>query len=543
MSEDTAGRAGSVGSVGTQARAAAGHTHDGPAQPALEHLPEYPGIALSADFLAALPELAIEWRAAVAPDPQVLMLNDALARELGLNPAELRAAAGAEFLVGRALAEGSRPVAQLYAGHQFGGYSPLLGDGRALLLGELRDRSGAVRDLHLKGSGPTPPARGDGFAAVGPMLREYLVSEAMHALGIPTTRALAVTATGRSIWRDDFRRDNRLPGAVLARVAASHLRVGSFQLARARRDAGLLQRLVRFAIHRHAPQLAASTTPALELLREVVRRQAELVAAWMLVGFVHGVMNTDNMTISGETIDYGPCAFLDAYDPQAVFSSIDHEGRYAFANQRPIAKWNLARFAESLLPAIVAEGGSALPGGGEPAGGGDDAALEVAVATASAALAEFDAHFDAAWIAGMRAKLGLADAAADDVAVAELARDLLQHLRDTRADHTGSFRALAAVAAGSPGPADAEFAPPADWLSRWLAYAPDAAAMNRVNPIYIPRNHLLDAALEAATDGDLAPFERLLNLVTHPFDEQPGADAYALPAPPGAGRFVTYCGT
>lgn len=557
-----------------------------------EPLPVFGGATLSADFVEALPELALEWRAAEVPDPHVLVLNDDLARELQLDPGDLRSESGAQFLVGRALAAGSRPAAQLYAGHQFGGYSPLLGDGRALLLGEIHHLDGTLRDLHLKGSGRTPPARGDGLAAVGPMLREYLVSEAMHALGIPTTRALAVTATGRRVLRDDFLHDNLLPGAVLTRVAASHLRVGTFQYARATRNADLLRRLVRFAIHRHAPHLELSETPALDLLREVVRRQAELVASWTLVGFVHGVMNTDNMTISGETIDYGPCAFIDAYDPGAVFSSIDHEGRYAFANQRAVAKWNLARFAESLLPMLISECGSGVAAGAadsEP----DAAAQDAAIEAATGALAEFDGIFDAAWVAGMRAKLGLAGApgapresgassadgahtapgfhgvlATTDKVVAELARDLLKHMRDTGADYTGTFRELARIAeaerlqraavdhgssrATSPDLAvdmmavEPRLTFPEQWIARWLVLGPDPDAMNRVNPIYIPRNHLLDAALEAATDGDLAPFAALLEHVTHPYDELPGGGEgaqYANPAPPGAGRFITYCGT
>ncbi|MGK0721991.1 protein adenylyltransferase SelO [Leucobacter sp. W1478] len=523
-------------------------------EPQLEELPVFRGAALSAGFVAELPELALEWRAALAPDPQLLVLNDGLVRELRLDPDELRSTQGVNFLVGRALAPGSRPAAQLYSGHQFGSYSPVLGDGRALLLGEIHHEDGTLRDLHLKGSGRTPPARGDGFAAVGPMLREYLVSEAMHALGIPTTRALAVTATGRPVWRDDFRRNNQLPGAVLTRVAASHLRVGTFQYARATRNADLLQRLVGFAIHRHEPHLEGSEIPARELLREVTKRQASLVASWMLVGFVHGVMNTDNMTISGETIDYGPCAFIDAYDPQAVFSSIDHEGRYAFGNQRAVAKWNLARFAEALLPALIDGCGSE----------------ESAVAEANAVLAEFDVQFDAAWREGMRAKLGLTEArGVGDETVNQLASELLQHLQQARADYTGSFRALASVAASAQAeepsvvdhrtahgevtrrpsrgalPASAEPATqfPVEWVARWLALGPDAEAMNRINPIYIPRNHLVDAALEAATDGELGAFAALLEHVTHPYDERPGGAEYASPAPRSAGRFVTYCGT
>ena len=508
------------------------HAHDDPpaAAPAEERepLPVFDGAELRAEFVTALPELAVEWQAAPAPRPEVLALNEPLAHDLGLDRARLRDEDGVAFLVGRGLARGSRPAAQLYAGHQFGSYSPMLGDGRALLLGELRGPDGRLVDLHLKGSGRTPPARGDGFAAVGPMLREYLVSEAMHALGIPTTRALAVVATGRGVWRDDFRRDNRLPGAVLARVASSHLRVGTFQLARATRDAELLRRLLRFAIDRHAPQLAGSGAPARELLATVVERQAKLVAAWALVGFVHGVMNTDNMTISGETIDFGPCAFLDTFDPNAVFSSIDHEGRYRFANQPAIAKWNLARFAETLLPLIDAELG------------GDETATpsDAAVATATEALAEFDEHFDRAWTAGMRRKLGLEASTASREEVAELAREFLTHLQATGADYTASFRDLAGAAREGAVAAVA----PAGWIARWRALGPDPAAMNRENPLYLPRNRALDAALEAATDGDLGPFRDLLAFVTSPYEERPGGEALARPEPAGD-RFVTYCGT
>ena len=292
--------------------------------------------------------MAISWKAETAPAPELLVLNESLAAELGLDPSYLQSDDGVRLLVGNSLPADANPVAQAYAGHQFGGYSPRLGDGRALLLGEVTLRDGSVRDLHLKGSGRTPFARGgDGLAAVGPMLREYVVSEGMHALGIPTTRSLAVVATGTPV-----RRETVLPGAVLARVASSHLRVGSFQFARAGGDVALLRRLVDHAIARHHPEAATSENPALALFDAVVAAQASLVAQWMLVGFIHGVMNTDNMTISGETIDYGPCAFMDSYDPATVYSSIDTGGRYAFGNQPIVAEWNLARLAESLLPLL-----------------------------------------------------------------------------------------------------------------------------------------------------------------------------------------------
>lgn len=349
-------------------------------------------ISLDDSFARALPELSAPWQAMRPEDPAILALNDRLARELGLDPAVLRTESGVRFLLGNELPEGASPVAQAYAGHQFGGYSPRLGDGRALLLGEITDVSGRARDLHLKGSGPTPFARADGFAAVGPMLREYLMGEAMHALGIPTTRALAVIGTGRLIAREQSL--DLLPGAVLVRVASTHLRVGSFQYARALGfgESGSvepLRRLADFAIARHYPRLAESDDPYLGLLETVIAAQARLVASWMLVGFVHGVMNTDNMTISGETIDYGPCAFIDAYDPGAVFSSIDRGGRYAYGRQPAIALWNLTRFAEALLPLL-----------------GED--IEAAKASAEGALGGYEGQYNEAWVAGMRAKLGLA---------------------------------------------------------------------------------------------------------------------------------------
>ena len=305
-----------------------------------------PTVTLDGCFARELPELAVSWVAAEVAEPRLLVLNEALATELGLDPASLRVSDGLRLLVGNVLPEAATPVAQAYAGHQFGWYAPRLGDGRALLLGEVVDSAGRVRDLHLKGSGRTPFARGgDGLAAVGPMLREYVVSEAMHALGIPTTRSLAVVATGRPVHRETV-----LPGAVLARVASSHLRVGSFQYARATGDVDLVRRLADHAITRHHAGAADAVNPYLALFDAVVAAQASLVARWMLVGFVHGVMNTDNMTISGETIDYGPCAFMEAFDPATVYSSIDEGGRYSYRNQPVVAEWNLARLAETLLP-------------------------------------------------------------------------------------------------------------------------------------------------------------------------------------------------
>ena len=471
-------------------------------------------IRLDDRFARELPELAVAWQAAQAPDPRLLVLNEPLAVELGLDPDWLRSPDGLRLLVGEAVPDGAKPVAQAYAGHQFGGFVPRLGDGRALLLGELVTPDGRRRDLHLKGSGRTPFARGgDGLAAVGPMLREHVVSEAMHALGIPTTRSLAVVATGRQV-----RRETMLPGAVLARVAASHLRVGSFQYARATGDLDVLRRLADHAMVRHHP----SAGSPLGLFEAVVAAQASLVAQWMLVGFVHGVMNTDNTTISGETIDYGPCAFLDAHDPATVFSSIDEGGRYAYGNQPVVMEWNLARLAEALLPLLA-----------------DDE--EQAIAVAVEALGAFRPLYSAAWLAGVRDKLGL-PAGTDVTALVE---DLLRLLQAERVDHTGFFRGLGAAARGDAEPSRALFLDLAGidaWLERWRALSPDPALCDRTNPVYVPRNHLVEEALTAAVDGDLAPVERLLEAVTSPYEPRPGFERYAEPDP-GQAPYTTYCGT
>jgi uncharacterized protein YdiU (UPF0061 family) len=480
-------------------------------------------VALGDRFARELPELAVPWRAEDAPDARLLVLNEPLAAELGIDPARLRTGEGLRLLLGTDVPSGATPVAQAYAGHQFGGYVPRLGDGRALLLGELVDADGRLRDLHLKGSGRTPFARGgDGLAAVGPMLREYVVSEAMHAFGIPTTRSLAVVATGRAV-----RRETLLPGAVLARVASSHLRVGSFQYARATGDVDLLRRLADHAIARHHPGAAEAGQPYLALFEAVVAVQATLIARWMLVGFVHGVMNTDNMTISGETIDYGPCAFLDAYDPATVYSSIDHGGRYAYGNQPLVAEWNLARLAETLLPLLHDE-------------------PDQAVALAVEALGGFRPQYEAAWSAGMRAKLGLPDGL-DDAVAASLVDELLVLLQRDHVDHTSFFRALDAAARGEGEPARNLFLDLAGfdgWVERWRALDPDADAMDQVNPVYIPRNHLVEEALAAATGGDLDPLERLLDAVTAPYHARPGLERYAAPAPEDFGAaYRTFCGT
>ncbi|QIK76639.1 protein adenylyltransferase SelO [Nocardioides piscis] len=479
-------------------------------------------VALHSHFATDLAELSVPWRGEPAPDPRLVVLNENLADDLGLDPDWLRSPDGVGLLTGTRVPDGATPVAQAYAGHQFGGFSPRLGDGRALLLGELADADGRLRDLHLKGSGRTPFARGgDGLAALGPMLREHAISEAMHALGIPTTRSLAVVATGRTVQRE-----TPLPGAVLARVASSHLRVGSFQYAATIGDLDLMRRLVDHAIDRHHPAAADSELPALALFDAVVSAQASLVAQWMLVGFIHGVMNTDNMTISGETIDYGPCAFMDAYDPTTVFSSIDHAGRYAFANQPVAAEWNLARLAESLLPLIDES---------------QDRAVELAVAS----LGAFRPQYGDAWAAGMRTKLGLPPGLSDDVA-GGLVTDLLALLQRSRVDHTTAFRALRPAAAGDAEPLRRLFLDLAEvdgWLARWRPVGPDAERMALANPVYIPRNHLVEEALAAATAGDLGPLQRLLEAVSAPYDERPGLELYAAPAPDDFVDYQTFCGT
>jgi uncharacterized protein YdiU (UPF0061 family) len=495
-------------------------------------------------YARELPGFYVAERPVPAPAPALLYLNTALAAELGLDAAALQGDGGAALFAGNALPEGAQPIAQAYAGHQFGGFSPQLGDGRALLIGEVVDRHGRRRDIAFKGSGRTPFSRGgDGRAAVGPMLREVLIGEAMHALGIPTTRALAVAATGEPVLRE-----RPLPGAVLTRVAASHLRVGTFQFFAARGERERLARLADYAIARHDPALADAPERHLALLRAVAARQAALIAQWMNVGFIHGVMNTDNMTISGETIDYGPCAFLEAHDPQAVFSSIDHQGRYAYANQPHIARWNLARLAETLLPLMVAADAAA-----------EDPALAQAVARVTEVIDAFPAQYRAALLQGQRTKLGLAadGPTQDDEADAALADDWLGLLQAQRVDFTLGWRRLADAAAGDEAPLQALFDDPAPlqaWLARWRTRADAdagvtggdrAAAMRRASPWIIPRNHRVEEALAAASDdGDLGPFEALLAAVQRPFDETPALARYAEPAPPAvAAAHRTFCGT
>jgi serine/tyrosine/threonine adenylyltransferase len=473
--------------------------------------------------------------ARVAPTPvaapRLIKLNRPLAIRLGLDPDLLESPEGAEILAGKRLPDGAEPIAMAYAGHQFGHFVPQLGDGRAILLGEVIDIDGIRRDIQLKGSGPTPfSRRGDGRAALGPVLREYIVSEAMAALGIPTTRSLATTITGESVMRETV-----LPGAVLTRVASSHIRVGTFQYFAARGDTEGVRRLADHAIARHYPQAAQAERPYHALLEGVIARQAELVGRWLQVGFIHGVMNTDNTSISGETIDYGPCAFMDHYDPAAVFSSIDEQGRYAYANQPRIALWNLTRLAECLLPLFS-----------------DD--KDKAIEEAQSVLAEFPGKFTAAYQSGLRQKIGLFTARDGDEA---LVQDLLDAMAKNNADFTLTFRRLSAAAEDAARDQDvrALFADPVaydEWAVRWRQRTGEepqtpterAAMMRTVNPAFIPRNHRIEAVIQAAVaSDDYAPFEELIAVLAKPYEEQPAFADYANPPEPHQRVLQTFCGT
>jgi protein adenylyltransferase len=481
---------------------------------------------------AALPD---NFFARVAPtpvdSPRLIKLNRPLAVHLGLDPDRLGSPEGTEILAGKRIPDGADPIAMAYAGHQFGHFVPQLGDGRAILLGEVIDADGVRRDIQLKGSGPTPfSRRGDGRAALGPVLREYIVSEAMAALGIPTTRSLAAVVTGENVMRE-----TPLPGAVLTRIASSHIRVGTFQYFAARGDTEGVRRLADHVIARHFPQAANADRPYHALLEGVIARQAQLIARWMLVGFIHGVMNTDNCSISGETIDYGPCAFMDAYDPAAVFSSIDEQGRYAYANQPRIALWNLTRLAECLLPLFSDQ---------------QDKAIE----EAQLVLGGFAEAFTAVYQAGLRNKLGLFTARDDDPA---LAQDLLDAMAGNQADFTLTFRRLSDAALDPGGDAEVRrlFAEPTaydEWSARWRQRISDEprdpaarqAAMRSVNPAFIPRNHLIEAVIDAAVNrDDFAPFEQLLVVLSKPYQDQPTLAGYAEPPKPHQRVLQTFCGT
>jgi serine/tyrosine/threonine adenylyltransferase len=463
--------------------------------------------------------------------PKLIRLNRDLASDLRLDPDWLGSREGVEVLAGKRVPDRATPIAQAYAGHQFGHFVPQLGDGRAILLGEVVDVQGVRRDIQLKGSGPTPfSRRGDGRAALGPVLREYIVSEAMAALGIPTTRTLATVSTGELVARDKL-----LPGAVLARVASSHIRVGTFQFFAARGDQEGVRLLADHVIARHYPQAGSAARPYRALLDEVIARQADLIAAWLLVGFIHGVMNTDNTSIAGETIDYGPCAFMDSYNPGTVFSSIDHQGRYAYGNQPRIAVWNLTRLAETLLP-LLSE------------------TEEKAIAEAEEALAAFAPRFDATLHAGFRRKLGLLKNRDSDV---ELVQDLLNLMAESQADFTLTFRRLsdAAEERGSDELVRQLFVTSTgfdEWMVRWrkrLEHEPQdstvrSATMRAVNPAYIPRNHRIEAMIEAAVGReDFAPFNELLEGLSTPFVDQARYAHYARPPEPHERVNQTFCGT
>jgi serine/tyrosine/threonine adenylyltransferase len=463
--------------------------------------------------------------------PRLIKLNRPLALRLGLDPERLASPEGAEILAGKRLPDGAEPIAMAYAGHQFGHFVPQLGDGRAILLGEVIDMDGVRRDIQLKGSGPTPfSRRGDGRAALGPVLREYIVSEAMAALGIATTRSLAAVMSGESVVRETL-----LPGAVLTRVAASHIRVGTFQYFAARGDTDGVRRLADHVIARHYPQAANAERPYRALLEGVIARQAELVARWLLVGFIHGVMNTDNTSISGETIDYGPCAFMDHYDPAAVFSSIDEQGRYAYANQPRIALWNLTRLAECLLPLFS-----------------DD--KDKAIEEAQLILAGFPGKFTAAYQSGLRQKIGLFTGRDGDEA---LVQDLLDAMAKNRADFTLTFRRLSDAADDAIRDQDVRqlFADPDaydQWAARWrqrVSVEPQTSAertatMRATNPAVIPRNHRIEAVIQAAVvSDDFAPFEELLTVLSKPYEDQPAFSAYAEPPEPHQRVLQTFCGT
>ncbi len=477
-------------------------------------------------FFARLPPTPVA-------SPRLVRLNGGLARELGLDPDWLASPEGVAMLGGNQVPAQAEPLAMAYAGHQFGNWVPQLGDGRAVLLGEVIGEHGVRRDIQLKGAGRTPFSRaGDGRAALGPALREFIVSEAMAALGIPTTRSLAVVGTGEWILRE-----GRKPGAVLTRVAQSHVRVGTFQFFRGRNDVEGLRELADYVVARHYPEAAAAPNPYRALLDGVIGRTASLIASWQLVGFIHGVMNTDNASISGETIDYGPCAFMDWFDPATVYSSIDRAGRYSYGNQPAIAHWNLTRLAEALLPLLADE-------------------EEAALAEAYAALDAYAPSFSAAYLGLMRRKLGLLEEQPGDAA---LAQALLDCMAANRADFTLTFRRLEGALAGAPESGQPSvrnlFANPAafdSWASQWrdrlaAEAAPVAArraAMRAVNPAFIPRNHQIQAVLTAAEqEGDLAPLDRLLRVLARPYEDQPGMQAFSLPPEPEEIVHATFCGT
>jgi len=493
------------------------------------HKPIGPIFTFDNSFARTLQDFYFFCEAAYATAPKLLLFNDSLAEELGLEPSTLNSESGSAIFSGNVIPEGAQPLAQVYAGHQFGGFSPQLGDGRALLLGEMIDTLGRRRDIQLKGSGRTPFSRGgDGKATLGPVLREYLIGESMHALGVPTTRALAAVTTGEMV-----NRERPLPGAILTRVAASHIRIGTFQYFAARGAIDKVRELADYAIARHYPATPGVENPYLTFFKSVTEAQAALVARWMSLGFIHGVMNTDNMTVSGETIDYGPCAFMDAYSAQTVFSSIDTHGRYAYANQPAILSWNLARLAETLIPLVNSD-------------------KDIAIGLLTDAVQDVGRVYEAHWLSAMRSKIGLWTKYPSDL---ELINDLLSLMEDSHADFTLVFRHLSKFLLGDDSQVRRHFGLSASfdaWSQRWQSrMKPEgiraetrALAMDRINPIYIPRNHKVEEALSAAVDhNDMKPFSRLLEVLSHPFDDMEGSEDYATPGPQLNMPYQTFCGT
>lgn len=471
---------------------------------------------------AQLPERFYGAQSAIpVADPKWIAFNPELAKQLQLNVPELAGDAGLAIFAGNQTASGTMPLAMAYSGHQFGHWNPQLGDGRALLLGDALDKSGQHFDVQLKGSGPTQYSRnGDGRAALGPVLREYVISEAMYAMGIPTTRALAAVATGEKV-----RRETALPGAIITRVAKSFVRVGTFQYFVAHDDKEGLKTLADFSISRHEPELKEVEHPYLELLKRIVMRQAKLIAHWQLVGFIHGVMNTDNVSIAGETIDYGPCAFMDEYDPATVFSSIDRFGRYAYQNQPRIGQWNLSVLAQSMLPILHED---------------EDQAL----ALAQDAINGFSSQFDDAFRSCLLKKIGIASEQDGDY---QLAIELLDTMKAARADFTNTFRALSSMSLSSPN-IDAAQLPLAEWINNWVRYTDggkriDQNLMRSVNPAFIPRNHRVEAMIQAAIEGDFTLFEELMQVLASPFEDKPVHHAYTLPPEPDERVHQTFCGT
>ena len=459
---------------------------------------------------------------APVPKPEMVIFNAPLATDMGLDFSDISTDIKAALFSGNIMPEGSEPLAQAYAGHQFGHFT-MLGDGRAIVWGEHITPSGQRLDIQFKGSGPTPYSRGaDGRAVLGPMLREYIISEAMHALNIPTTRSLAVVTNGEKVYRE-----TGLPGAILTRIASSHIRVGTFEYAALQQDKGIIQTLVDYTIDRHYPWIKEEQNKTLSLLKAVIEKQADLITHWMRVGFIHGVMNTDNMTLSGETIDYGPCAFMDAYDPRTVFSSIDHMGRYAYANQPDIAQWNLARLAETMLPLL-------------------DDEIEKAADTTEEAVNGFGALYKDKWLSMMRAKLGLFGARAEDES---LITDLLDWMQRAGADYTNTFRHLTEEKQPQDKPYnDRAFK---EWYTRWqVQLAKNAkplksslSLMRANNPAVIPRNHKVEQVLDAATNGDLKPLKDLLTALQEPYKNRSDLKPYQSPPKQDERVYQTFCGT